>query len=801
MSARRGATGRRWLLAAGALLACVAAPAPVAGQQPLADPAAAAQPPAEVREAVSAPAATAEADPALQPLVEAEAGSPPEAQPAPGEGAAPTDTPPEEPPQGPRITFTLPFPEDQGGGEASGSAGSLDFEREDYALLSGRVRLRYQDTTVRADEVAIDLATKQLTALGNVIIDQGPNRLTGSSATYDLDTKTGELRQASASAPEGIYFTGERIEKVGESEFVVEKGIFTSCSGEVPAWSFHLGHARIQLEDYAFVRNTSMRVKTVPVFYLPYIVWPTKTERASGFLVPKVGSSNDRGAHLGLAYYQLLGRSADATLYADLYAKDYLGLGSELRYHPTDGTRGRLRGWAVDDATREDWRWKLRWDHDTRDLPWGLRGVVGFEDYSDFEFFRDFERGYDQKAKSSIYSTAFLTRNAGNHSLNFQVDRRQTFLGSFASSDVIELQQMPELEYRLRPTRLGRTPFYLSLDSSAHYLSMDRGQLEGEYGRVHLAPSLRVPLSPAPWLSLTLTAAEDFTWWSDSLGRDPTTGAQGFRGESLERSLPSAGVEIIGPSFSRVFDAEIGSFGRFKHVIEPRVDWLYADEFDEQNEVPIFDEIDPAGGSNQGRIALINRVLGKPKDEEKGGAREVLSVEIARRYSFDDELPLEGDVQEGSAFGPLEMTLRAYPTTAFGLRLDADYSVLFGQLTGIRTSGNVKVGRQRFDFTWAPRWQDRTGEVLSNQGSFGWRLQAFADSRLTLSSLFGYDFERSLLRDQRHFITYTGGCYALRLELHESTTVNERRRDYLFSIDLKNVGTFIDLTGGDDQEF
>jgi LPS-assembly protein len=776
MTTCRGAA-RGWLLAAGLLLA---AALPAAGQQPVEDP-----PPEPT---------------SLGPLAESEAERPPEAVPAPGEAAPPTDTPLPAVPEGPRITFTLPFPEEEGGGEATGSAGALDYQREDYALLSGGVRLRYQDTDLRAEEVAIDLSTKELTALGNVIIDQGPNRLTGSSATYDLDTKTGVLRQASAAAAEGIYFTGEQIEKVGESEFVVEKGIFTSCAGDVPAWSFHLGHARIRLEDYAVVRNTSMRVKTVPVFYVPYIVWPTKTDRASGFLVPKLGSSNDRGAYVGMAYYQVLGRSADATFFADLYSRDYLGAGGELRYHPSEGTRGRLRGWAVDDALRDDWRWKLRWDHDTRDLPWDLRGVVQYEDYSDFQFFRDFERGYDQKAKSSVYSTAFLSRNRGSQSVNLLVDRRQTFLG-FTGDTVIELQQLPELEYRLRPTRLGRTPVYLSFDGAAHYLSIDRGgALEGQYGRLDLAPRLRVPLSPAPWLALTLTAGERFTWWGDSVGF-AATGGQEFRGESLTRSLPSAGVEVIGPSFSRVFDAQAGPFGRFKHVIEPRLDWGYTDSFDEQDNVPVFDEIDPTFGRNLGRIAIINRLLGKPTDTKSGSAREVLSLEIARNYSFDEELPLEGDLVEGNAFGPLELSLRAYPTQAFGLRLDADYSVLFGQLTGIRTSGNFKVGRQRFDFSWSPRWHDRTGEVVNNQASIGWRLQALEGNRLTFSSLFGYDFERSLLRDQRHFLTYAGSCYALRLELHESTTISSRRRDYLFSIDLKNVGTFIDLTGGDDQEF
>jgi hypothetical protein len=202
-------------------------------------------------------------------------------------------------------------------------------------------------------------------------------------------------------------------------------------------------------------------------------------------------------------------------------------------------------------------------------------------------------------------------------------------------------------------------------------------------------------------------------------------------------------------------------------------------------------------------MALINRVLAKPKAVEgqpAGAAREVFSFELARGYSFDEERPLESGDGEQSELGPLEMILRAYPSERFSLRLDGDYSVLFGQLTGLRASGNLSLGRQRVDFTWTPRWQATNGEVLTNQGSLGLRLQPFASAKLTLSTLLNYDFERSLLRDQRHLLTFAGSCWALRLELHESTTVTQRRRDYLFSIDLKNVGTFLDLTGGETTE-
>src|SRR5262249_18762668 len=102
--------------------------------------------------------------------------------------------PPAPAPTTPRIDFKLPFPADKGGGEASGTAGALDNQREDYAVLTGGVRLHYKDIDLAAEVVSIDLNTKDLTAVGNVVIDQGPSRLTGGSGTFNLNTKLGSFK-------------------------------------------------------------------------------------------------------------------------------------------------------------------------------------------------------------------------------------------------------------------------------------------------------------------------------------------------------------------------------------------------------------------------------------------------------------------------------------------------------------------------------------------------------------------------------------------------------------------------------
>ena len=108
-------------------------------------------------------------------------------------------------------------------------------------------------------------------------------------------------------------------------------------------------------------------------------------------------------------------------------------------------------------------------------------------------------------------------------------------------------------------------------------------------------------------------------------------------------------------------------------------------------------------------------------------------------------------------------------------------------------------GGNAIDVSWSPQYQAITGETLNNHGSVGWRWNALP-GRLSWTSRISYDFERQFFRDQRHLLSWRGSCYAIRLELHESRTVNQTRRDYLLSVDLKNVGTFLDLTGGGLEE-
>ena len=725
----------------------------------------------------------------------------PPGQAPPGQAPPPGQRPalPVDPDQ---LQFELKFPEEQGGGSASGSANDLEYRRDDYAVLSGKVRIRYQDIDLQADRAEMDLNTKIVTAEGNVILDQGPRRMTGTTLEFDLDTKTGMLTEATAHVAPDYYFTGDQIAKIDDDVYTVDNGVFTSCNQEVPDWSFRLGTARIEVEQYAQIRNATMRAKNLPVFYTPYILWPVKRDRASGFLIPNIGYSDRRGAELGLAYFQTLGRSYDTTFHVDLFSQEYLGLGNEFRYHPSEGTRGSVIGYTIRDPLAEtfnqdEWRWKLEWNHVTNDLPLGMRGVVNFQEFSDFNFFRDFERDFDRNSLRFLNSRAFATGNWGPHLLNVQLNDRRTFIGF--GDDTVDQRRLPEIEYRLRSTRLGKTPLYLQFLGSASYLDLSRPQsYDGTYGRFDAFPQLTLPIRSFPWLSLAITGGGRFTYYSDSLNGTEQVPGNDFEGESLSRILPFGNAQIVGPSFSRVFDREIGSFARFKHVIEPRFVYNYLGdiESEEQNDTPQFDEVDSIFSTNNGRLALINRVLAKPKGP-RGVAREIFFFELSRRYSFDELRPLQSFGVQTSQGGPLEALVRFNPSNDTTVKLEASYSTLFSSLDSTGLTGSLGFRRNdSIGMTWYTRYAPQTGDSISDQIRLFGGVTIWPQ-KLRLEAQVNYDLQESLLQQQRYILNWTEQCYSLRLEMRDFRSGIETRlqdRDFRFSLTLRNVGTFLDLT-------
>ena len=638
---------------------------------------------------------------------------------------------------------------------------------------------------------------------GNVIIDQGPRRLTGASATFDLDTKTGSFKQRHRPGRPD-YLLQRRARREDGRRHLPDRGRH-----------LHLLHpARCPTGASASRRGAHpgrglrprqaaprMRAKWLPVLYTAlHRSGRSKSDRSLGPPGPQHRLLRARAAATSASpTTRRWGAATTRRSTSTSTRKDYLGLGNEFRYHPTRRHQRRpSAATSIDDPQRDEWRWKVRLEpHHQRPAAGYARhravpGLLGLR------LLPRLRARLRPKTRDFIDSRAFVTGNWGSQSLNLhgRPAARPSSLPRTSSS----CGSSPRSSTSCGSTRIGSTPFYLSW--------RQRGALPGRRPRrraVELSRASTLPAGhPARAAVAGAVAGGDRAAAATHLVRRlPRPRPRATATRSPARTSPaccrSAAPRSIGPSFSRIYRPPHRALRQAQahHRAALRLDVLQRVRR-------------PGPGAARSTRSIRCRPAAQRRPHrarqpharqaadatKNGGAREILLLEIVPRLQLRRRAAARERPRPAERLRPAARHACAtYPTDRFGLRLDADYSMLFKQLTGIQASGNFALGYQRLDFTWTPRWQATTGEVLTNQAHL--RRHAVAVALAAPEPELVHHLrlrEEPCCATSATSITSAGECYALRLELHESNHRPGRPppRDP-FSLDLKNVGTFLDL--------
>ena len=726
----------------------------------------------------------------------------------------------------PKFTI-MPGPK-PGGGEIKYEGTEIEGVKDEYTIMTGGAKIEYQDIHMTAEKVTLNFRTKDVVAEGNVIIDQGPTRITATQAMYNLDAKTGTFFNATGTMDPSMYFSGDRIEKVDEDTWSLKNGVFTSCDLDHPAWSFHVGEAEVTLDDYARMKNVSFRARNLPVFYAPRLIWPTKRDRSRGFLIPRARFTDKFGARLENAFYIPIGGSADATIYADVSSKQYFGGGLEMRYVPTENVKiGDFRARFVNNAPEDRIEWKYELKHAQENLPGGFRGVVDIKDYSRLNFFREYDDDTRVFTESNIYSSAYLTRNRSKYSLNILADRRDyELLQSDPSTGALlearrRYEQLPSLQFRMYPQQIGRTPFYFTLESSSSHLRTGGVDPSGartvaaDYYRTDLFPTLSMRVRTPQWFSVKPEVAVRQTVYSagqklvceaddrpaecsicDTDPNNPICTRRELRDDDgVSRFYAQGQVEVVGPSFSKVYNRSAGGFARFKHVIEPRVTYVYTTDPKNQDEVPNFDIVDtPSLPIVQDSVTyqLTQRVIGKEAGPN-GNPREILSFGLRQSVALSDPFPRFGGAAGEHRFTPLNANLRFNPYQSVTVDANAQFGNVTHQADSFSLSTNLVGTGKRADkylgLTYyasfdTPGTDNGRSQIRINAGSSLVRDRIRADVQLN------FDAKERRFLEQRYLSGWTGSCYGVALEYRRySVGGTANFSSYGIAVTLKNVGT------------
>ena len=179
--------------------------------------------------------------------------------PSPGTATPPEPCPSAPPEEGPRVIL---------------QAETLEyFQPTKRVVATGNVRVTYGDKRLFADQLELHTESNTGIAWGHVRFITPDDDLEATRLDFDLNTERGVLYESTGKVAK-YHISGARIERLEPRTLAVQRGRITACTSAVPEWEFRSPDAQIALGDYITMKHPSFWIKGLPVFYVPYFVFP-----------------------------------------------------------------------------------------------------------------------------------------------------------------------------------------------------------------------------------------------------------------------------------------------------------------------------------------------------------------------------------------------------------------------------------------------------------------------------------------------------------------------------------------------
>jgi LPS-assembly protein len=756
------------------------------------------------------------------PIAFAQAPSPQAPSPTP----PPADTAPAPAVSGSPSTTNLPL------GILNSSSWKLERVGDHFHLMN-QAAIEGRDFKFFADDVDLYVNTNKVVASGNVVFTNADGRISAERVEFDTATGVGTFYDASgimSLAKQGpaantaafggqdpdVYFYGAMLEKLGARKYRITRGGFTTCVQPTPRWEITSGSVVLNLDDYAIARNMLLKVKGVPLMFLPVIYYPIqKSERQTGFLLPTYGTSTIRGQSISNAFFWAINRSQDATLFHDWFTRTGTGMGSEYRYIAGLQSAGNVRLYRFNqhetryeqsDATLPA---KTSYEFTgavTQALGGTARARMRLDYFSDVFTQQIYHQNIYQASRRSRIVEAGASDVFGPLATTLLYQRNETFDSEEKS---VLYGSTPKLTAVLAPQQLFGAPIYASLNSEYGYLpyrnvTNNVVALDNSLSRVDLAPSLRVPLSRLTYLSVNTSAGYRTTYYSRSFN------ARGVAvPDSFIRDYAQLRTDIVGPVFTKIWDTPETSYAeRMKHVIEPAFTVDYTTAIDNAQRTPILTDTSDfvVGGTSRLTYGLTNRFMyrGKTVDGVRGQTREFITVGVQQTYysnsessKFDTSYSSSNSSGKAVNLSPVSLTARVSPSSRVDANTRLEYDVNGLGLASLGVGSTVSAGLASGSLQFSRQHLSRNSKP--NSYFSGSTSLHTPNGHVTGTYSLSWDLTHSTIVSQNVNATYMAQCCGLQMEFQNFHLVSSAPlpsdRRFNVSFVLAGLGTFSNFFG------
>jgi len=493
-------------------------------------------------------------------------------------------------------------------------------------FLYGDAEINYEDITLKANYIEIDLLTNTVFAAGTKDstgkmvglpeFTQDEQVFKSKTMTYNFNTKKGLITSVVTEDGNG-FLHGEKVKKLNDNSVNLLRGTYTTCNlEENPHFGFKFKKAKVIPNSKIVTGPAYMEIEGMPTpLGLPFGFFPNKSDQTSGIVIPTYGEYTNRGFYLeNGGYYWAINEYMDFEILGDIYSRGGWGIKPRFRYSKRYKFSGDIDlGYAEnvvgtkgtsDYSKTTDFR--IRWMHkqDPKARPnssfsanvniisanYVKYNVTSAEDYLSNQFQSSI--AYQTNWKGKYY----LTVN-GSHSQNTKTHNVD-----------INLPEMTFTVNRFYPLRKegGKKRFYEDLSVSYSMNSrntintidsvlFDKVTLENnmQAGAVHKVP-ISLPLKVLKYFTLSNSINITDRMYSRSMNKYWESDTTYFNGDTI---IPGVRTDTIAGfrnsldySFSTSLSTKVFGMVSFKkgpvrairHVITPSVNYSYTPNFGDE---------------------------------------------------------------------------------------------------------------------------------------------------------------------------------------------------------------------------
>ncbi len=310
--------------------------------------------------------------------------------------------------------------------------GKCETQFRTVGLKAERVDLNWDTSTLVA--YGVPDTTRRDTTLGRPILKDGGEDYHGERVSYNFRTRKGRITVGTTEMQNG-YYVGEKIKKVETDVLYVADGRYTTCDLPHPHFYFGSPRMKVYVRDQVVAEPVYFYIADVPVFALPFGVFPSRGGRASGIIAPAYGSDQRLGQYFShFGYYWAISDYLDVSTAFDYYARggwlNESSLRYKLRYNFEGSLFARVADRHVGDSGDPDYSetrdYRVALTHHQTLTP-SSRLDVDFT-FASANYFKNYSTNLNEILQQNIISNATYSKTweTSNRYLTVNISRDQS---------------------------------------------------------------------------------------------------------------------------------------------------------------------------------------------------------------------------------------------------------------------------------------------------------------------------------------------------------------------------------------